>query len=529
MKSWLVRLLNIKTKETFPVVWDAQRPSLYARLEQTYEQAHPLPWDNNVLPCQPLEGSDEVFWAPGALEGTMIYHFGSGGGDTGAEEILSRLQQATGKPNASTMQALYDLIIQGSPLHYIDELLKAIPTAEGLRADRLNALLLFLCTRSPDQNAIKFAMALLVFFPQQQSVDLLQVLGRHDEFTLYAVVALRSMLTPEHYAERWFAMAQRVDGWGRVHLMERMPEMLDDKMRGWLLREGFSNSVMNEYTAVNCAVHGELCKALASEHDDALLLGAAEIVCALLNEDSVPGMSVYDDAVETCQRYLQNVIAQQPAHPLHYLTAKRIGEWARQEASLPPSLSARLATMSAEILALNLWDDVTRQALAGDAGYLFNLAIDVCRDRQNDPFPLLFARQRDMPESTLWYQLMQTEDINQAIQVCSLAETQFDLNALASGPTLSSGTGPKWNVHRHLDSLLQELKRFPETGWSLLKAALRSPVIRNRQMALNALEAWPLNSLSVHLHYIEECVESEPYEEVQQRLKGLRDRLCQHG
>ncbi|MDU1572744.1 MAG: hypothetical protein E6868_05775 [Pantoea sp.] len=529
MKSWLNRLLNNKSKETFPIVWDAQLPPLYTRLEQTYEQAQPLPWDNNVLPCQPLGDSDEAFWAPGALEGTMIYHFSFGGGDIGAKEILSRLQQAIGKPNARTMRALYDLIIQDSPLPYIDELLKAIPTVGGIRADRLNELLLFLCTRSPDRNAIKFAMALMAFFPQQRNVDVLQVLGRHDEFTLYAVVALRSMLTPEQYTDIWFAMAQRVDGWGRIHLMERMPDTLDDKMRRWLLREGFFNSVMNEYTAVNCAVHGGLCEALASEHDDALLLGAAEILYALLNEDPVPGMSVYDDAVETCQRYLQNVIAQRPAHPLHYLTAKRIGEWARQEESLHPSLSAQLVTMSAGILALNLWDEVILQTLAGEEGYAFNLAIEVYRDRQKDPFPILFARQRDMPESTLWYQLMQTEDINQAIQVCSLAETQFNLNAIASGPTLSNGIGPKWNVHRHLDSLLQELKRFPETGWPLLKAALRSPVIRNRQMALNALEAWPLNSLSVHLHYIEECAESEPYEEVQQRLKGLRDRLCQNG
>ena len=53
--------------------------------------------------------------------------------------------------------------------------------------------------------------------------------------------------------------------------------------------------------------------------------------------------------------------------------------------------------------------------MAGEEGYTFNLAIEVCRDRQVDPFPALFARQRNNPESTLWYQLMQTEDAGQAI------------------------------------------------------------------------------------------------------------------
>lgn len=523
MKSWLNRLVGKNPIQTFPVVWDAEFPSIYTRLEQTGDRPQPLPWDNSVLKNQPLGDSDQAFWAPGALEGTMIYHFGTGNDGAGAEQILSALQQVLAKPGIRKMQALYDLINQDSPLHYIDDLLKAITESRGLRADRLNELVLFLCTQSPDPNAIKFGMALMAFFPHQRSVDVLQVLARHDEFTLYAVVALRSMVEPEHYAGIWFAMAQRVNGWGRIHLMERMPDTLDGRTRDWLLREGFSNSVMNEYTAVNCAVRGGLVDALATEHDHALMLGAAEILYVLLNEGPVPGISDYDDGAKSCQRYLQNVIAQLPAHPLHYLASKRIGEWAQSEKSLSDDLSTPLAAMSAEVVALTIWDEVTEQAIAGEEGYEFNLAIEVCRDRQRDPFPTLFARQRENPESALWYQLMQTEDADKASQVCSLAETQFDLNTIASGPTLSSGMGPKWNSHRQLDSVLQELKRFPQMGWPLLKAALQSPVIRNRHMAINALEAWPRDSLSVHRQYIEECANGESCEEVQQRLKKLQE------
>jgi hypothetical protein len=62
-------------------------------------------------------------------------------------------------------------------------------------------------------------------------------------------------------------------------------------------------------------------------------------------------------------------------------------------------------------------------------------------------------------------------------------------------------------------------------GWPLLAAALRSPVIRNRQMAINALEVWPSDSLSVHRKYIVECANGEPHEEVQQRLKSLQERF----
>lgn len=525
MKNWLDRLLGRKTPHTFPAVWDKDLPSIYARLEQTYDQPQPLAWDNKIIACQPLGDSDEAFWAAGALEGTMIYHFGVGSDGPGAEEILLALQNVLAKPGLKTMQTLYALINQDSPLHYIDDLLKAIPQAQGLRADQLNELVFMLCTQSPDRNAVKFAMGIMAFFPQQRSVEVLRVLARHDEFTLYAVVALRSMVEPEQYSDIWFAMAQRVDGWGRIHLMERMPETLTPLICRWLLREGFSNSVMNEYTVLNCAVRGELMEALAAEHDGALLLGAAEILYALLNEGPVPGISAYDDGGTTSMRYLQSIRVHQPSHPLHYLTAKRIAEWAQSDESLNSELSAQLVAISAEILASDIWDQVIEKNLAGEEGYAFNLAIEVSRERQSDPFSILLARQRENPQSTLWYQLMRTEDAEQASQVCRLAEAQFDLEAMASGPALSSGMGPKWKAERELDSVLQELKRFPELGWPLLKTALLSPVVRNRQMAINALETWSTPGLSVHLAFIAECAKGEPDEEIQQRLKNLCDRL----
>lgn len=79
MKSWLNRFLGKKTQHTFPVVWDTQLASIYARLEQACNQPQPLAWDNSVLENQPLGDSDEAFWAPGALEGPS------------AENILSAL------------------------------------------------------------------------------------------------------------------------------------------------------------------------------------------------------------------------------------------------------------------------------------------------------------------------------------------------------------------------------------------------------------------------------------------------------
>ncbi len=70
------------------------------------------------------------------------------------------------------------------------------------------------------------------------------------------------------------------------------------------------------------------------------------------------------------------------------------------------------------------------------------------------------------------------------------AEETLPLQTIASGPTEVLGVGPEFRYHSALDSLLQELRRFPGKGWPLIQAGLQSPTVRNRNMAIQALAAW---------------------------------------
>jgi len=56
-----------------------------------------------LLESQPLSDSGEAFWAPGAMEGTMMYHFGVGSEEPNAAQILAALQMAIAKPGVKTM------------------------------------------------------------------------------------------------------------------------------------------------------------------------------------------------------------------------------------------------------------------------------------------------------------------------------------------------------------------------------------------------------------------------------------------
>jgi len=73
---------------------------------------------------------------------------------------------------------------------------------------------------------------------------------------------------------------------------------------------------------------------------------------------------------------------------------------------------------------------------------------------------------------------MRAEDRERIRQLVSFAESHLPLSDIATGPGDDMGFGPE----------------FEGIGTSLIRTALQSPVIRNRNLALKVLEAWRLDS-----------------------------------
>jgi hypothetical protein len=64
--------------------------------------------------------------------------------------------------------------------------------------------------------------------------DLLLTRGRHEEFTLFCAAALRGC---EPYPDRiLWSLACSVDGWGRIHTVERLRNAGDEETQDWIVR-----------------------------------------------------------------------------------------------------------------------------------------------------------------------------------------------------------------------------------------------------------------------------------------------------
>jgi hypothetical protein len=158
------------------------------------------------------------------------------------------------------------------------------------------ALAQWLAKRAPDRDSVKIAIAILGLVPNDESTRILEVLGRHEEFTLYSVVAIaNTMEFPDRVLWR---LAKDVTGWGRIHSVTRLRETTDAEIKHWLLRRGYQNDIEDEYTALICAEAGGLLQALrATEPDPELIHGASEIIGAMITSQGgpAPGIEEYAD------------------------------------------------------------------------------------------------------------------------------------------------------------------------------------------------------------------------------------------
>ena len=140
------------------------------------------------LPDEKDDGG--IKWVAGGLDGAFGHHAGGGSEKDRAKMLYRALSVALDDAAPAKLKKLYDHLLDGSVLDFIDPVLELIIEKQDLDAGRLHELALWLAEKSPDRGPVKFAIALFGVIPGSDHSDLLLTLGKHEEFTLYVAVAL---------------------------------------------------------------------------------------------------------------------------------------------------------------------------------------------------------------------------------------------------------------------------------------------------------------------------------------------------
>lgn len=494
MKSWFFkdRAWNI---ESVSRPW-GDRPSVYQHILNHVRAGEPgLSEPGGLLPDEEIvQGDNQIRWMPGALDGTFGHHLESTEAADLSRKILEAFRALTREANADHAESLYSLLKDTSALSYVDPFLEAV-VADDLDLGRLHAIARWLATGAADREPVKCAIALLGVFQGGDDRDLLLTLGRHEEFTLFVAVALKNSVGDDELS--LWALACLVTGWGRIHIIERLAETKDEQIKAWLLREGYRNDIMDEYTALTCAQTGDLLTALIqSEPDEKLLRGAGSLLTTLIQGRGGPaeGIDSYPDGAEATELYLRH-LQSRDLNLEDYVAVSTIELFLKEEEGEVkdpalgwPKRQATLLDLTSRIRSRPDWERRIREALNSDDTQTFWTATEAARQLGIDIWENYFERLKRGEDQ--WYFAMQSDDQERIDRVVQLAEQTLPLDELASGPSDSLGLGPEFTHHNALNFVLQELVRFPGTGWKLIKTGLRSPVVRNRNMAVRALAAW---------------------------------------
>ncbi|HEX6276428.1 MAG TPA: HEAT repeat domain-containing protein [Polyangiaceae bacterium] len=524
--GWFRRGKGAWDLESVEPPWEA-RVSIYEHVRaHVVAGVRGLTEGGERLPDEREDG--ELGFVAGGLDGAFGRH-GGGGSNRSAAKLLHRLLRVVlDDASANKLEKLYDQLLEQQSFEVVDPLLERIVERRDLDTARLQALAVWLATRSPDREPVKFAIALLGTLSSREHQPLVSLLGRHEEFTLFAAVAL-SNLGGDEAEEALFELARNVDGWGRIEVVERLAETRNPVIKAWMLREGYKNSIMYEYLAYTCAVAGGLEQELeAPAPDRELLLGAGDILVALITGGPAEDIDDYIDGAAVVERYLVHAWSN-PSDLDVLITAARIGQFLDQEADwsqrasrgFTPKLREELRDKVAALKALPHWKPNVTAALSSTDSRTFERATRAADALGIDTWEYYFAR-LEAGRGDGWYFVMQTDDPGRLDRVLELAERRLPLDEIATGPAGELGLGPKWVSHGYLDFVLQELGRFPEKGWPLIRAGLRSPVTRNRHMALRALSTWELSTRPADANAVlRKALQDEPDDDVREELEAV--------
>jgi hypothetical protein len=509
------------------------RPSIFNHIQTHLDEEGRLTKDGYELPDEALRNKDKPLrFAAGAMDGVFSHHVGPEETEKEATRMANLIKIIAEEDSLEAKTELYPILQEDGLVGLIDPTLQKMVEDQLPIQPYLHNYARWLAFESPDRGAVKLGIAILGLIQDREDMDRILTLGKHEEFTLFAAVALTN--AAEDPETQLWELAQFVDGWGKIHIVERLSGTEDPQIKKWLLREGYKNSIMYEYLAYTCAVNGELKKELSEPAvDKELLRGAGDIIEALINGGPAENIDDYADGSEVASLYVAHMKQLSEYELRDFLVLQAIQRFLNKEEpqwgwrgknGWTEDLKANLLIDLHELLGRPHWRQLVLDAQSSEVELEQWWASSVARALGMDMWDVHWKRLSDNPtKSVLWYQVMEDLTEERLDQIVSLAIEELPLDEIAAGPANESGIiGPQYEPHRCLDFILQNLGPYPGKGIELIRVALRSSTTRNRNMALRALSEWGKEQWPEEMEaLLEKVVVEEPNEHTQENMNKV--------
>jgi len=525
-KSWIKSIFSGQDSKKL-VDWESC-DSILDFLKRNIDADGSLKESAYTLPDEKKE-DDEIKFAPG-LTDSMFGADDSDESKTRTKKLIKLIARIAKHGDEQSKSDFYREITENeSVIGIIDQFLEKLVQSSIPIEPHLFSFTHKLATKTQNRNAVKFGVAILGLCQNKKPIEDVKILGLHDEFTVFSTIALASL--SDNLVNDLWQLAQHVDGWGKIQLVDRLAEMdLPEAIRDWLVLEGYKNSIMYEYLALTCAINGNLNQKLSKESiDQNLFNSAGEIIVALIEDGPSEGMSGYKEAEETLQSYIRHAKST-PLKIADFITLHRIKDYLEESPeenevirTWDDSEVSNFLIGINEILTSKDWTTEVKVALDSSNNVEFwkgkqasqKLGIDISDTlwKRLDKYPL---------DSTSWYDITTYIKHENPQKLIDKAIGLIPIMEISTGPKDLMGVGPDWQKYQSLDYVITFLENRPKVGEEIILAGLNSPVIRNRNMALRTLQSWTSDNWSQKIKTeLNKLKEIEPTEDIKADLVKL--------
>ncbi len=476
--------------------------------------------ENFRLPDDTADG--QLKFAPGAMDGILFYHTaGTESEDSEGYTILvNAIESASEGRTDEAFCSVETFAAKYHVLGFIDLFQEyVIENKDRLSVGNVIDFAVRLMMEGIKVEAVKFGMSLLELIDwegQERLKSAVRLLALSDELTLYAAFLMRCWENPNR---ELFDILQKVEGWGRVHIV-RMIEADSEDIEEWLVRNGVHNDVVPAYSGMDCFGKVHYLERIQSPALDLeIYRGLADILDAMLDEGPVTGISALEDPEEVMRAFLTAAKARTDLEAQDYTPLIDLKEYMEQTNQESPS---GLYVELTDFLQSGQVQETMRSALERKE------AFEVARRLGMDYQEYAFRAVTEDFVNNAWIASCLVADGYKVEEIIDLAYDRLDVERIATGAGEELGLGDAFEAHRALTLILQELRNRVNVGEKLIRPALKSPVVSNRHMALSALEGWTEQSgqalqelLPKMAGYLEGLLAEEVREDLRQRMEQI--------
>lgn len=495
--------------------------SIFEQIQNAVTKEGRLPEDFRL----PDEAPDnQIKFAPGAMDGIIFYHVYHVAAQSEASEgyplLVNAINAAAAGRTDEAIHLVYEFASEHHILGFIDLFQQYVQeNQDRLPVENVINFAIDLMLKGTKEEAVKFGMSLLELIDlegQEQIKEAVRLLALSDEFTLYAAFLMRSWENPN---KELFDILQKVEGWGRVHLV-RMIEADSDVIEEWLVRNGVHNNVVPAYSGLDCfeKVHYlERIQNKALDLED--YRGLADILDAMLDEGPVVGVSALENAEEIIQAFFAATKIRTDLEAQDYVSLIDLRDYIQDK-------DGESAAALKEVLTLFLQSKQIKETIqsALEKGEAFEIARRLGMDYQEYAYR---AVEEDFVKNA-WIASLLIKDDYKVQEILDLAYDKLHVEKIATGAADEAGFGEGFETYQALTMILQVLCDRIHVGENLIQPALKSPVVSNRNVALSVLEAWmnasgkAIQEISPTLaKSLEDGLQDEVREDIRERMEQI--------